>query len=130
MNRRNFLFGAAGLMAVAVAPNLKALAPTERERLAAMLATGLVEGQTFLLPDPGPIVLRGLHNVSITGCNFIWQVPVGDFMIDAEGCDNLVIKYCHFNGGHKVSHPGYYKPIRYGSDPLANVGKYHILGLG
>lgn len=100
MNRRNFIRGAAGLAALAVAgPTLARLSRTDRERLESLIeAGGTIRGQTFLLPDSGPIKISGIKNLLIEECNFIWQVPCAGVCIDAEHLSgNVVIRNSHFD---------------------------------
>lgn len=109
MNRRNFILGAAGLAALAVAgPSLVKLAATDRALLEAQLVSGgIIENQTFLMPDGRGIALVGLNDVTIRNCQFIWKVPLGGCYIEVERSDNVLIQECSFDapnagGGIKV----------------------------
>jgi hypothetical protein len=101
-SRRNFLTGAASLMALAVSPSLGALTKRENASLAAQIKAGRVEGRVFLLTDPEPIVVEeGSLPVIIERCAFVWQTPAtGPLFIFRAGHDGeSSISGCLFDGG-------------------------------
>lgn len=94
-SRRGFLQGFLALSVLAVAgPSLAALRPDDHARLLASAASGLVEFQHFLLPEP---VLINIENLTLRHCvfHFDFSAPAR-YGIRFGLCEGLAVMASHF----------------------------------
>ena len=96
MNRRTFIGSFAALAALAVTPSLAKLTQSDMSRLVAMMRTGIVQDQTFVLD--GPIVIDA-SNLIINRCTFLFRVLTNAMpCIDVpDGVSGTVIENCVFD---------------------------------
>lgn len=104
MDRRSFIRGLAGLAAIAVSgKTLAFVLQTERERLLSqMIAGGLIEDQTFIIEDSGPVVFEGINRLTIHNCRFIWRVPRTSHFFVFRQCKEILITNCILEDGAQV----------------------------
>lgn len=100
-SRRQILKGAAGMALLAAVPlgaseGYRLLTKPEQAELIHRVASGqVIEGQYFLLDRT--VVLKGLKNVVIRNCQFVCSDDfVGDYMMQFDQCEGLVIRDCSF----------------------------------
>lgn len=104
MNRRNFIRGATGLAALAVAgPTLAALSQTDRERLIQQIRSGLVEDQVFVLDEGGPIVIAGINELIIRRCRFVWKDRKPRYFIEMSKSSHVRIESCIFDASQTIT---------------------------
>lgn len=100
-DRRSFLRGLAAIATTAALAPLPSFAPVlaDRARLDALMRTGLVEDQTFVLTDGLGIHIRA--PLVMRNCRFIWGGTLSEAVITFHESDpnaaEVVIRDCHFD---------------------------------
>ena len=99
-SRRLFLRNLGALAALAVVPSsLKALAPDDHARLMAMLESGLVENQTFVLTRPITIDMPGLSLV-VRNCVFRAEYAGDESMFEVLNTSSFLMENCLLGGAN------------------------------
>jgi hypothetical protein len=71
ITRRGFIFGAAGIAALAVSPAIaEAFQETEQQRLQRMIESGVIEDECFYLD--GPVTISGVEKLRVNRCLFLY----------------------------------------------------------